>query len=87
MIPPSSEDKTWRKYKTGDYFGYPRCCQDEFYAILYNLSKRTENQKKASNNSGFIPCVKHAEEIVAGILRLEDLILPTRKHPKPFKIV
>lgn len=75
---------TWQKYQTGDYFGYPRCCQNEFYEILCKTKDKTEKQQKAANGTGFIPCVKHTEEILTGKLKIEDLILPTRKHPKPF---
>ncbi len=79
-----SKESAWYMYKTGDYYGYPRCCQKEFYETFYNLGKRTEDQRKAGNGSGFVPCVKHAEEILTGKIKLEDVILPTRKHPKAF---
>mgnify|MGYP006282196489 CR=1 FL=1 len=74
----------WKKYQTGDYYGYPRCCQDGFYEFLACKNKRSSDQRKAGNGTGFIPCVKHTEEILTGKLKLEDLILPTRQHPKPF---
>jgi hypothetical protein len=69
-------------YTTGDYYGYPRCCTKEFMETFYK--QKTIEQQKAGNGTGFLPCVKHAEEILAGKIKLTDLILPTRKHPKPF---
>jgi hypothetical protein len=69
-------------YTTGDYFGYPRCCTKEFIETFYK--KKTPEQRKAGKGTGFIPCVKHTEEILAGKIRLEDLILPTRQAPRPF---
>jgi hypothetical protein len=77
-------DIEWHMYKTGDYYGYPRCCIKEFMETFYTFGKRTDKQKKASNGLGFIPCVKHAEEILEGKIKVEDLILPTRKHTTPF---
>ncbi len=74
----------WKKYQTGDYYGYPRCCQNDFYEILCRKKDKTEEQQKAGNGTGFLPCVKHTEEILTEKIKLEDLILPTRKHPKPF---
>lgn len=73
----------------GNYFGYPKCCINSFvypikkYGYIILWSDRSELQKKVSKN-GFIPCKKHAKMILEGKLKIEDLILPTRKHEKPF---
>ncbi len=68
----------------GKYYGYPMCCIQAFIKT-YPTNSVTEAQVRASKYTGFIPCVKHTEQILAGILQLEDLILPTRQHPKPFR--
>lgn len=69
----------------GNYYGYPLCCIKAFIEQFPNkFANCTEIQQKAARN-GFVPCVKHAEQIVEGKLKVEELILPTRKHPRPFK--
>ena len=56
-------------YKTGKFYGYPDCC------IINFINKiRTKEQIKASRYTGFMPCVKHAKEILAKKIKLEDLI-------------
>jgi hypothetical protein len=67
----------------GTYYGYPMCCIQSFIKT-YPTNSVTDLQITVSEYSGFLPCVKHAEEILAGKMKLTDLILPTRKHPKPF---
>ena len=67
----------------GKYYGYPMCCIQAFIKT-YPTNSVTSDQIKASKYTGFIPCVKHTEEILAGKIQLEHLILPTRLHPKPF---
>jgi hypothetical protein len=56
-------------YKLGKFYGYPDCCIYDFVNKI-----RTKEQIKASKYSGFIPCVKHAEEILAKKIKIEDLI-------------
>ena len=57
-------------YKTGKFYGFPDCCISDFINKI-----RTKEQIKASRSSGFMPCVKHAEEILAKKIKLEDLII------------
>ena len=63
----------------GAYYGYPSCCVDEFIERHANLVPHTEVQWAAAKR-GFVPCVRHAEQILKGG-RIEDIILPTRRHP------
>lgn len=59
---------------TGDYFGYPRCCQAEF---LKNLKDRTNpNMMRAAAGqcTGFIPCTSHAYDVLCGHIALTSLI-------------
>jgi len=47
-------------YKTGKFYGYPDCCISDFINKI-----RTKEQIKASRYTGFMPCVKHAKEILS----------------------
>lgn len=70
----------------GHFYGYHQCCIDSFQE---NLKKRlmfkdlplTQRQAAAY---GFVPCEVHAEQILAGNIKIQDLILPTRQCTKPF---
>ena len=55
----------------------------EFLQILEVKKQELELKRKASNHTGFIPCKVHAEQIVNGNLKIEDLI-QNRKHESPF---
>lgn len=57
----------------GKYFGYPECCIDAFSNRKF-LNSHTDEQKEVSNGTGFIPCQKHALEILAGKIKIDDLI-------------
>lgn len=58
----------------GEYFGYPTCCIDSWCKnhpqFYFN---RPEVQRQASVE-GFVPCLTHSEEIVAGTVTHEELI-------------
>lgn len=68
----------------GKELGYPECCINEFCSqppILLKNSKPTQIDKdryKAGcingNFTGFIPCMKHAKEILNGKITLASLI-------------
>jgi len=51
---------------------------------LMYFRDRPNIQLLASKN-GFVLCLKHAKMIVDGKIKIEDLILSTRKHPRPFQ--
>ncbi len=58
----------------GEYFGYPKCCIDEWCAshpVFFYM--RPEVQQEAERG-GFIPCLKHSKEIVASKVTHEALI-------------
>jgi hypothetical protein len=79
------EKDTDHLWHNGLYYGYPQCCIDNFIETYKKIQKRTDEQERAHMSTGFIPCHKHALEIIAGQRTLESLILPTRKHNRPFK--
>jgi hypothetical protein len=78
--------KTWTHENAplGRALGYPECCIREFCnqppSMLKNgtPSKDDKRRYKASlmngEYTGFVPCSKHAAEIVAGKITLESLI-------------
>ncbi len=68
---------------TGDYFGYPRCCQREFLVHLKTNTYPSLRRAWAGQMTGFIPCAAHAEEVLAGTITLKDLI-KDRVCKKPF---
>ena len=61
----------------GLFYGYPLCCILYYY---HNYSFDTlklncdEICLKASNDTGFIPCLIHSEEIINGDVNINDLI-------------
>jgi len=76
-------------YERGSYYGFPRCCVRSFvepikrHGEIVNWDSRSKFQKLATKN-GFVPCTQHARLILDGKIKIEDLILPTRKHPVRF---
>lgn len=70
--------------ENGRYFGYPECCIRSFIRGPLFACDRNPVQLVASNGTGFIPCVKHAKQVVSGKIKLKDLILPTREELREF---
>lgn len=74
----------------GNYYGYPSCCTDQFCTegIMHPLTFRLldrDNRTEASKGLGFMPCDKHAKQILDGKITLESLIdNKKRKCPSPF---
>jgi len=65
------------KNKIGEYYGYPKCCIDNFMANILTGKMRKPEYKdniKAANGTGFIPCNKHSEQILKRDINLEDII-------------
>ena len=73
----------------GKFYGYPDCCIDSFLSgattplELKRVRQRTQDQQKVAQQ-GFIPCEDHAKQILQGEIKIEDLILATRKESRPF---
>ncbi len=73
----------------GRYYGYPECCIYSFYSRRNehgNLISHTERSpaQQAAAKHGFIPCESHAQDILEGKMRIEDLILHTRECERSF---
>jgi len=56
----------------GKYFGYPKCCIEEF--CNRETIDITPEQEQVIDNHGFIPCQKHAIMILENKTTLKDLI-------------
>jgi len=76
-------------YERGRYYGFPRCCVRSFVepfktgGTIVLMKDRPKVQRLVAAN-GFVPCKRHARLILDGKIKIQDLILPTRKHPKRF---
>lgn len=56
----------------GEYFGYPKCCIDEFENKLHRASKL---QRKISKSQGFIPCISCCKLIMEDKIKIDKLII------------
>ena len=80
----------------GRKLGYPECCIKEFGddapELMQKFHPTTEHQlrfKAAQIDgvyTGFIPCIKHAQEIIAGKIKLADLIENRDEDLPPFPL-
>lgn len=59
--------------ENGIYFGYPKCCIEAFINRKY-LNEHTDEQRQAADGTGFIPCQNHSLQILAGDIKIADLI-------------
>ena len=86
--------KQWRQ--SGEYYGYPECCIQDFLNRATALDYHYPTDKNASveispeqdsvhKNYGFIPCHECAKKIIWESTTLEGLI-KDRKCPNPFPI-
>jgi hypothetical protein len=71
--------------RVGTYYGYPECCIEFFIQNMFYVEKRNKAQKniKASGETGFIPCTKHAKQILNKSITIQD-ILQNRKCETEF---
>ena len=62
-------------YTVGNYYGYPKCCIDEFIFTRIKMKiKIPEKLIKISKNSGFIPCLKCCIKITNKNTQVKSLI-------------
>lgn len=93
---PEEEKLFWymENAPVGKFLGYPECCIKEFCEQppgVLNMSDTSQSDKdryQASfyegEYSGFIPCKKHAEEILQGKITLASLIQGRDKNIPEF---
>lgn len=86
----------WRaeNYDLGISLGYPKCCVEQFCEqspLVLKKSKRTTSDVDrynagfiGDNYSGFIPCSHHANEIISGKIKLQDLVQNRDSKFPPF---
>jgi hypothetical protein len=93
----TQEDKEWisESIKSGNKYGFPICCIDEFIlkppSIMKNSKPtkddllRFEMAKINDNFTGLVPCLKHAKMIKEGKIILAELInYDQREEYMPF---
>lgn len=81
---------------SGKKYGYPECCIEEFcsqppsyfnsshpYDELKNKT-RWEAAQLNGKFSGFIPCYKHSQQILSGLITLESLVNKTSERTLDF---
>ena len=61
-------------YKTGLYYGYPKCCINDFVIRLHNNQQSEPIQELAGMYTGFSPCMKCSEKIILKKLSPHDII-------------
>jgi hypothetical protein len=61
-------------YKTGSYYGYPKCCINDFVIRLHNNQQCESIQELAGRYTGFIPCIKCSEQIFKKKLEPHEII-------------
>ena len=66
----------YKQYLTekGEYFGYPKCCVDQFVEDIINCNKISDLRENAGQGTGFIPCDEHANLVVNCGKPLKSLI-------------
>lgn len=72
--------------KMGEYFGYPECCIDNFIKVndgRFSNKNLHPMAAEISSKTGFIPCDKHADQLLNDEIKLEDLF-DNRIHSLPF---
>lgn len=72
--------------ENGKVFGYPQCCIDSF-CKTFGFMGADENQREvAQNGFGFIPCPKHAKQILDKEITIESLIKDRDASLPPFPL-
>ncbi len=79
---------------TGKALGYPDCCVKAFcdnapeIMEVYGLSEEDHVRHEAAfmngEYTGFIPCRAHAKQIIAGEVKIQDLIKNRSENYYPF---
>lgn len=81
-------------YEYGISLGYPDCCVKAFCANSPKLLQRIYNKENLTKRynagcidnkfTGFIPCIKHAKQILNNEIKLTDLIKNRDPKHLPF---
>lgn len=64
------------KRKVGIYFGYPKCCIEFYMKSIFdkNMQNEVQQSMEVSNETGFIPCTKHTQQILKKETTLHDIL-------------
>ena len=65
------------KSKVGEYYGYPKCCIDQFVENMYSDRRNNIHNQMSykASKGGFVPCIEHAEQILCREINIADLIV------------
>jgi hypothetical protein len=69
-------------YKMGKYYGYPKCCINDFVLRTHNEQEIDSIQELAGRYTGYVPCVNCSEKIVSNKLSIEKLIKDRKCNTK-----
>lgn len=69
-------------YKMGTYYGYPKCCINDFVLRTHNEQETDTIQELAGRYTGYVPCVNCSEKIVSNKLSIEKLIKDRKCNTK-----
>lgn len=93
-IEKSIQEWTEENSPYGKKLGYPDCCIKEFcdqspFVLKHSISDANDHMRFEAAHidgaySGFIPCVAHAKEIIAGKITLASLIKDRSSEFPPF---
>ena len=72
-----------KMYKLGSYYGYPKCCINDFVMRKHNNKESKPIQEFAGICTGYVPCLQCSEKIISKKLSLTELI-KNRKCKKVF---
>lgn len=70
-------------YNNGIYYGYPKCCINSYISHHYNEKSFTHIQMCVSGGTGFIPCLRHAQDLCKQNSNISNII-GNRKCPLTF---
>lgn len=80
------ENRNWiKKLRSyGNYFGYPKCCINDFVKMVIEDKTPGRIQEKVGEYTGFIPCSYCSWRILTKNVKLDDLI-QNRTCNEPFR--
>lgn len=70
----------------GNYFGYPKCCINQFVKMVLAEKTPTRLQRKVCESTGYVPCSYCSWRILTKQVVLDELVqnrrckIPFRKH-------
>lgn len=84
-----SEDDIKYFTEVGEYFGYPKCCINQFILRMntFNNGEKLTNpitEHEKLHGIGMVTCEHHSQLLIDNKIKIEDVILNSRKAEQPF---